>query len=393
MFELVASKHLEYTDNYNEETGLHAKDRVALMVLLRARISGDCVCFVSTHLARNPENLNLDRLRARQIGQLIRALSTFIIEQHAYTASVVLTGDLNAQSFSRLRGIAMTATLLREDTFVHPVMFDCCDVPTGATSVTSNRNMRIDAILYQSRRLELIDATDPNDERTNGSDGVPIPNGEHPSDHIPVTATFRVRSRLQRGHKTACEWYLRLAGRNCFIPLNLDQLREVYEFVNHGRREHLLLTELRGSICSMLGPGVGDPEEVTRVIDKLRPETATDEEGLVSIDAEGFAEAYCRAVAKEGMPQLQDFKEAFKSFDCDGSGELNMDETLSMFSECCPTDIPREKLAKLFQIIDADSNGCINLNEFCAHMSNVWNSKFAKRSKPRCRLSITLNQC
>ena len=39
---------------------------------------------------------------------------------------------------------------------LHPFTFDTADVPTGVTSVTLARKLRIDAIVYQCQRLELV---------------------------------------------------------------------------------------------------------------------------------------------------------------------------------------------------------------------------------------------
>ena len=42
------------------------------------------------------------------------------------------------------------------DVVLHPFTFDTADVPTGVTSVTRARKLRIDAIVYQCQRLELV---------------------------------------------------------------------------------------------------------------------------------------------------------------------------------------------------------------------------------------------
>ena len=53
--------------------------------------------------------------------------------------------------------IAPVATDPRNrDVVLHPFTFDTADVPTGVTSVTRARKLRIDAIVYQCQRLELV---------------------------------------------------------------------------------------------------------------------------------------------------------------------------------------------------------------------------------------------
>ncbi|CAJ1361456.1 unnamed protein product [Effrenium voratum] len=78
---------------------------------------------------------------------------------------------------------------------LHPFTFDCADVPTGVTSVTMARCMRIDAIVYQSQCLELVDVQAPIYESLREipdvSPAEPIPSAQQPSDHVPIVAQFR----------------------------------------------------------------------------------------------------------------------------------------------------------------------------------------------------------
>eukprot|EP00929_Paragymnodinium_shiwhaense_P023109 TRINITY_DN14552_c0_g2_i2.p1 TRINITY_DN14552_c0_g2~~TRINITY_DN14552_c0_g2_i2.p1 ORF type:complete len:578 (+),score=119.31 TRINITY_DN14552_c0_g2_i2:89-1822(+) len=274
VFELVAHGHVEYVDRYCPKQQRSYKDRVALMALLRFKLNGEKVCLISTHLARNPEQPEIDLLRARQIGQVVRALADFAVEHDCMDAPVVLTGDLNATSFSKLRGMACALALLREDTYVHPFTFDCKDVPTGVTSVTCARNVRIDALMYQSQRLELIDLNK-----------VPklseaIPNRYHPSDHVPIRATFRLKTRWQMTQHYALEWYLGIAGRQATLVLSHDQLAEAFELYDKDCNGIMDIHELKRAIpevisghsASGLGSDVGRPDEVPQRLEVTRPE-------------------------------------------------------------------------------------------------------------------------
>ncbi|CAK0801438.1 unnamed protein product [Prorocentrum cordatum] len=70
MFDLVGERKIEYRDKRD------IKDRIALAVLLRVRLNGAMLCVVSTHLARNPEMIELDYLRTRQLLQLVETISS-----------------------------------------------------------------------------------------------------------------------------------------------------------------------------------------------------------------------------------------------------------------------------------------------------------------------------
>lgn len=359
----VAHTCIEYIDRYDPQQKRSYKDRLALIVLLRSRSSGDVLCFVSTHLARNPEQPELDRLRARQVGQVLRRTGLFMAEHSAMDAPVILAGDMNATNFGRLRGIASAVALLNEEAFVHPFTFDCRDVPTGATSCTQVRNVRIDAILYQSQRLELVDVcrTPP----LSGDD--PIPNAIHPSDHLPIYATFRLATHLQTRYHAARDWFLRLAGISCNLPLNSSQLREAFSlFVRSTSNAVVSKEQFRQTITTVMGTGTVPAKEVDRVLSMLPPNGA---------DFYTFARVYGDATAKAGMPGMDEFKEAFDVFDKDGDGTLNFEELVSAFKECSPAELPEDELKKLFNRLDADNTGTIDIQEFSDYLASTWVSR------------------
>jgi mRNA deadenylase 3'-5' endonuclease subunit Ccr4 len=120
-FECLASEVVEYKDPPKRQNGKRPqedvnliKDRIALLTLMRSKVTGDTLIFASTHLARNPEEKELDGLRSRQISQVIRGILAFSRRVDCRNSPVVLTGDLNATAFERLIGIASVAALLRE---------------------------------------------------------------------------------------------------------------------------------------------------------------------------------------------------------------------------------------------------------------------------------------
>ena len=69
LFTLEAQDHLDFVDRHDHETGRTSKDRCALFVLLRHVHSGERVLFISTHLARNPEDPAQTKMRAKQARQ------------------------------------------------------------------------------------------------------------------------------------------------------------------------------------------------------------------------------------------------------------------------------------------------------------------------------------
>jgi Ca2+-binding EF-hand superfamily protein len=238
-------------------------------------------------------------------------------------------------------------------------MFDCEDVPTGPTSVTAVRDVRIDAIMYQTERLELVET--PRVPSLSTTD--PIPNAMHPSDHVPIHATFRVRSRLQGNMHLATEWYGGLCGRECLLPLNRQQLREAFRLYDHDGSGVVNSGEsLSREISLLLGTGVVDHHEMRQVVSKL-PET---------LNFDDFLKAYTDALANTGMPGQKDFAETFKFFDTTKSGNLTYPEFCVVLTDCAPIKVSEEVIRELFGKIDVNSEGVIHAPQLVSYLAAAW---------------------
>jgi len=283
------------------------RDRLALLTLMRSRVTGDTVIFASTHLARNPEEKELDGLRSRQISQVIRGIASFSQQRGAHRAPVVLTGDLNATAFERLIGIASVSAILREGgSGPHPFVFDCRDVPSRPTSVTKERQMRIDAILYQGKRLDLLDICDAPELTVDD----PIPNALHPSDHVPVKASFRLRSWFEVTKQAAREWYLRLAGLGSHVSLTPGELRDAFVLYDHDGSGRITAREMSAAADDLMGSGCVSPASLQRLLAWLPPE---------GMDFRSFVQAFKLATVETGVPGLEGIRDVFHFFDKDGN--------------------------------------------------------------------------
>jgi len=378
MFEVMATQCVEYVDKYDPVRKRTFKDRIAVIALLRTPIGGQTVCFVSTHLQRNPEDPTQDMLRARQVGQVLREIGDLTQQHNVHNAPVILTGDLNCTSFGRLRGIANTVSLLNRDVFMHPFTFDCADVPTGVTSVTTARCMRIDAIMYQSQRLELVDVL----ELPELLPEQPIPSAQHPSDHVPIVAQFRFRSSLHTTQQVAREWYLCLGGGCSSTPLNERQLKSAFKLYDTEGEGLISFGTIKRVLTSLFGT-------LPYGYEKILPETCTSEDGG-GMSFKHFLAAYVKAVKQGGMPGIQDLTDAFQAFDTDGNGSLQLQELLDAFKTCAPVELPQENLVALFRAIDSSGDGAIDLQEMIDYLSKVWADAFSlpENMKRRSMLSL-----
>jgi len=361
---------VEYVDKYDPVRQKTYKDRIALLALLRFKGSSQRVLVVSTHLTRNPEDPSMDALRAKQIGQVLRQITEFSVKVGCLDdAPVVLAGDLNATSFQKLRGIANAVMLLTGTlgeggasggTQMHPFTLDCKELPTGKTSVTAARDVRIDALLYQSQKLALVDS------RKAPTLTTPIPDMVHPSDHIPIMATFEVRSSLDYHQDCARAWYNCVGGRIGSVPLTREQLQSAWFVFELDGNDLLSRGEFLAAVAGQLGYATLDEASVMAVYDKaVAP-------GAEGITFEGFKQAYMHALTSTGLPGIDDLRDAFVAFDKDGSGSLDASEVASIFKHCSPVALEEGGDETIFRAIDRNGDGSVTADEFLAELTASW---------------------
>jgi Ca2+-binding EF-hand superfamily protein len=295
---------------------------------------------------------------------VIQGISDFVRKHNVEDVPCILTGDLNATQFERLLGIASVAALLRRDASVHPFIFDCEDMPSRATTVTTARQMRLDAILHQGKYMDLVEACEVPVLSTSD----PIPNDKHPSDHVPIKAIFRLRSKLEITQHSGREWYLRLAGRGSFHALTLQELRDAFTLYDHSGSGCITARRVREAIASVMGTGVASPEEMDRVVEKLP---------RGGMDLPTFIDVFKKATLEMGMPGMEDVKATFIFFDKNQNGSLELDEMRAMFRESSPVAVPDDEIEKLFRQINTHCDGQISMEEYVKHISTVWVSRFS----------------
>lgn len=164
------------------------EDRVMLAVALRDRLDGRVVVAASVHLMRNPEETGKDPMRMLEVSQMMRSLSCFVSAVGA--DGLVVMGDFNAvpQSWTHLFLLHGWQDCPEAEKGMRDA-FDCLEWgprETACTTKTAARSMWIDYVFYSGQTMEL--ASSPEVEPCPQG---PIPDENHPSDHLPVRATVR----------------------------------------------------------------------------------------------------------------------------------------------------------------------------------------------------------
>eukprot|EP01062_Namystynia_karyoxenos_P046942 TRINITY_DN35303_c0_g1_i1.p1 TRINITY_DN35303_c0_g1~~TRINITY_DN35303_c0_g1_i1.p1 ORF type:complete len:662 (+),score=192.93 TRINITY_DN35303_c0_g1_i1:83-2068(+) len=405
-FTLEASQHIVLVDA--ERDGRRQIDRVCLAVLLRFAHRDQCAIFLSTHLARNPEEERQEWLRARQIGQVLKFLAHFAHEHCALDAPVVIAGDMNSANFVRVRGLAEAILVLRgdlaQDQVVHPMLFEARDVPTGATSVTDCRQVRIDALLYNRTRLQLKDVRQlPHLSHA-------IPSAEHPSDHLPIKASFCVRTGMNSRDFSAATYVKTLLGIDVQTPLNGNQLEDVFLYFDWYGKGHIDRETLLWSLCeldislrveeqyrlialltdpdSSRAPSPrqlpGEPMRAETPVSCSSPmgagdavlgvRTRTGDAGVApAICRESFARAYVSALRKR-LPDRGELRWAFSMMDSSRTGTLTLRELQVCFSAACPFDVSAEAIEAIFAKVDHNGDGKVTWDEFLNYSAATYGS-------------------
>ena len=186
VFTLVAAEGMGFVDRVEPTSGRVVKDRCGLLALLQ-HCSGRRLVFISTHLARNPEDNSQTKQRAKQTAQLMKGLTDFAKKHDACHEPALLAGDLNTTNIRQIADIARTVFDLCNQR-AHPFVFSAHAPRSLPTSVTTSRRMCIDYLFIQDS-LEVVDQ-DPMESLDQNN---PIPNEKHPSDHLPIAYTLSFR--------------------------------------------------------------------------------------------------------------------------------------------------------------------------------------------------------
>eukprot|EP00747_Dinoflagellata_sp_TGD_P044853 gnl/TRDRNA2_/TRDRNA2_143507_c0_seq1.p1 gnl/TRDRNA2_/TRDRNA2_143507_c0~~gnl/TRDRNA2_/TRDRNA2_143507_c0_seq1.p1 ORF type:complete len:490 (-),score=97.73 gnl/TRDRNA2_/TRDRNA2_143507_c0_seq1:27-1397(-) len=236
--------------DFIDDLGKKSKDRTCVLALLelvpnKERASNnedednseaepEQILAVSTHLARNPEDMAMTKVRARQVAQLMRKIT-----QTAVEAPVVLMGDLNADNFGEVRGIARTSFQITGDP-IHSFIWRAKDVTSGPTSVTDTRKVTIDCIMYQPSHLTVLGF----DEVPELPPGQVIPNRDHPSDHFPIRAVLAFKSLRTLQKDCAVDWAKCVVGTYRYHPLSDYELEKAFDFFDDNKDGSLSSEEM-----------------------------------------------------------------------------------------------------------------------------------------------------
>lgn len=330
-FALLEWRGLDFLDSL-DKGGRAQRDRSCLMVLLQWRASCNPLVVVSTHLARNPEDRAQTAVRVRQVAQLVEWLTEFTDDYKVSDAPVILLGDLNAQHFGEIRGIARTVWQIKGDP-MHPFLWTASDVPTGPTSITKARQVRIDVVQYTSSQLEVVDVTPV----PRLAEGLVIPNDKHPSDHFPVCARFVLKNSYQKHKEYARAWLECVAGRQKVHPLTEQELVLAFEFFDRDRSRYIHRHDLEEACVELR-------VVVHGTMQRLLLECFPDQQ----ISYPNFVKAYEVRLNHERMRSIGDLEHAFQ-FLAEDSHRIPLSRLEEAFRQITPISFTDDEVRQMIR--------------------------------------------
>lgn len=263
---------------------------------------------------------------------------------------ILQAGDLNTTNIQKIAEIAMSVfTLAREP--VHPFLFSAVAPRTLPTSVTAIRQVRIDYLLLQPSLVEVVEA----DRLPRLETSDPIPNADHPSDHVPVVMTLKLKRQMFALYSYATEWVKGILQADVLgpiIPLSVSDLQLAFECFDETGDNEIGIASLQqrlsdlgffGQTKTILGI-IGEELMSTRDKQVLGRVSETGEvvgasgkwaaEQVLTID--DFCLVYIRCLDYRLNKASASIFEAFSYFDTDKSGTLTHDELRTTFTDACP---------------------------------------------------------
>lgn len=292
----------------------------------------------------------------------------------------MLTGDLNAKDCDELAGIARALVRLLS-TPTHPLLWSVLDVPTGPTSITSERSDRIDYVLYQSASLCLTGVT------TLPHVAAPIPDGSQPSDHLPISAKLSLKPVWAQVEEDARQWLACVSGTASVRPLSGDALRAAFSYFDKDGSGEVSPVQLEAGLQALGYPGL----DASHVRDALRRagcselghvKPVLDHAGGVTWDGrdgwnmnlDQFVHVYAELLQRSDSSTKRQLEKAFHAFDLEGDGVIHRRELRRVLERMATAPIDEVRMGQLLAELDPNGTNSISLDDFSSWMGRTYRS-------------------
>lgn len=294
---------------------------------------------------------------------------------------MVLTGDLNAKDCDELAGIARALVRLTSAP-THPLLWSILDAPTPATTLTEERALRIDYILYQSTALQLRGVGQLPALLT------PIPDETQPSDHVPVSARLLVRPSWVQVEDDARQWLACISGTMSVRPISGTALRAAFTYFDKDGSGVVTTVQLEAALQTLGFPaGLSSGDIRQALVDAgCSPSAhAADDhysqalcgdpkEAEWSMGLEQFVQVYMHSVQRCSSTMARQLDMAFAAFDGNNDGVLAVAEMRDALHRMASAPLDDNRVDVVLQELDSDGDGKITLTDFSQWMMRTYTS-------------------
>jgi Ca2+-binding EF-hand superfamily protein len=308
----------------------------------------------------------------------MKHLTEFTMQHTAIEVPVVLMGDLNAQHFGEVRGIARTVFQVSNHP-CHNFLFRCADVPTGPTSMTDCRKVRIDAVMFQPKHLKVLGIHVPHLKGR-------IPDEIHPSDHVAVRVKFEVKADHLKMQECARAWLECVTGTSRLLPMTDREIKRAFSFLDRDSTSKITKRNLQEGIVELDMGNVLPRERQMRLLDCFPNQVITYQE---------FISAYEIKFNASRMGNIGDLEQAFGFFDSDNDGKITADDVYAAFSEIVPIDFTEAEVETMLAHLSDDWKEGLDIHTFCEALCKInFNcTEAGSASKPRTDVCTRTDEC
>jgi len=301
---------------------------------------------------------------------------------------VVLTGDLNAKDCNELAGIARALVRLTSAP-THPLLWSILDAPTAATTLTEERALRVDYILYQSTALQLRGVGQLPSLLT------PIPDATQPSDHVPVGARLLVRPSWVQVEEDARQWLACISGTTSVRPISGTALRAAFTYFDKDGSGVVTSAELEAALQTLRFPGLDSVRIRQALVDANCNPSAITESAVAyevdvlyfqalsgqpmdtdwwGMDLEKFVQVYMHSVQRCSSTVARQLDMAFAAFDGNHDGVLAVAEMRDALQRMASAPLDDARVDVVLAELDSDGDGEISLTDFNDWMMQTYTS-------------------
>ena len=228
------------------------------------------------------------------------------------------------------------------------------DAPTSPTTVTEERSLRIDYVLYQSSKLSLTGVARM--PRLTA----PIPDESNPSDHLPVRARLVLKTSWQQVEADARQWLGCLHGHTTIRPLSGDALRAAFSYFDKDGSGEVSLIQLEAGLQTLDVPGLDSAQvrDACAALDE-GPTVAEAGGGGWTMSLERFVDVYAKGMLRyySGSAMARQLSLAFDAFDLSGEGRVPHEDLFQLLNRMATAPLNQERLRALIDELDADGTG------------------------------------